>query len=154
MSLAVLFVVVLPFVIGLYRKYSILIMPIFAAILLLTVGHVENMNRWLFIISLGICFADLDWFQKSYQWIRKNKKTRWIKRITIYLLFLSCIFKTASMRTGIYSAACEQHNIYFIIFILYAIFYKTTELKKVFMFLGCHCANILHPYIYKRGHMV
>lgn len=108
MSLAVLFIIVFPFVIDIYRKYSVLIIPLVAAFLLLSVDHIENMNRWLFIIPLGVCFADLDWFQKLYQWIRKNSKTSWIKRIVIYFFVLSgCVFKTAPMGISSYSFNCK-----------------------------------------------
>lgn len=65
LSLTVLFIVVLPFAIALYKKYSILIIPLTIICLLLGVEEVDNMNRWLLVIPLGICFADLKWFQKS-----------------------------------------------------------------------------------------
>ena len=151
MSLAVLFVIVLPFVIGLYKKYSVLIIPLFAAVLLLAVGHVENMNRWLFVIPWGICFADLDWFQKLYQWIRKNKKTSWIKRIVIYILFLGVVYLRPHP-WGLAHIPLLVNSItsIFMIFILYDIFYKMTKIKKIFMFLGRHSANIFYIHTFIR----
>lgn len=151
MSLAVLFIIVFPFVIDIYRKYSVLIIPLVAAFLLLAVDHIENMNRWLFIIPLGVCFADLDWFQKLYQWIRKNSKTSWIKRIVIYFLFLVVVY----LRPHPWGLAhipliVNSVTSIFMIFILYDIFYTPSKLKRAFMFLGRHSANIFYIHTFIR----
>lgn len=151
MSLAVLFIIVFPFVIDIYRKYSVLIIPLVAAFLLLSVDHIENMNRWLFIIPLGVCFADLDWFQKLYQWIRKNSKTSWIKRIVIYFLFLVVVY----LRPHPWGLAhipliVNSVTSIFMIFILYDIFYTPSKLKRAFMFLGRHSANIFYIHTFIR----
>ena len=91
-SLAVLFIVVFPLVLNLYEKYSVIIVPMIGLILLLFVKDVDNMNRWLFVLPLGICFADLEIFEKMYIWMRKSKKQVGEKTYFVCSIFSICIY--------------------------------------------------------------
>lgn len=151
LSLTVLFIIIFPIVIALYRKYSILLIPLTAAVLLLGINQVDNMNRWLFVIPLGVCFADLEWFQKIYLWIRKNKITSWIKRLVIYFIFISLVYLRPHP-WGLEHVKLLINSIIpvLMIIILYDLFYKERYINKVFRFLGKHSANMFYIHTFIR----
>lgn len=151
LSLTVLFIVVLPFAIALYKKYSILIIPLTIICLLLGVEEVDNMNRWLLVIPLGICFADLKWFQKIYQWIRLNKVTCWIKRVIIYFIFIVLIYLRPHPWGWAHIRLIVNSLIPVImILILYDCFYKKRKINSIFEFLGRHSANMFYIHTFIR----
>lgn len=151
MSLAVIFIIFFPVAIDIYRKYNVLIIAMLAIFLLLSVDHISNLYRWLFSIPLGICFADLEWFQKLYQWIRKNELTSWLKRICIYFVFM-CVIYLRTCPWGLEYIGLIVNSItpVFMIFILYDLFYRSSRIKKFFCFLGHHSANIFYIHTFIR----
>ena len=152
MSLAVLFIVFFSLSIDFYRKYNILSIAMWAIVLLLSVDNISNMYRWLFIIPLGICFADLDWFTKLYRWMRKNKITLWLKRFCIYFTFLAIVYlRTCPWGLRYIGILVNSITSIFMIFILYDLFYEATKIKKFFCFFGHHSANIFYVHTFIRG---
>lgn len=152
LSLAVLFIVLFPLVLDLYRKYSILIIPMIGLGLLLWVRQIDNMSRWLFAIPLGICFADLELFQKIYLWIRKNQKSKWMKRISIYTIFV-CLVYLRPHPWGLQHIKLIINSVIpvFMIMILYDIFHENKKINNLFIFLGKHSANMFYIHTFIRG---
>lgn len=151
-SLAVLFIIVFPLILDLYKKYSIVIIPMIGLILLLFIKDIDNMNRWLFVLPLGICFADLEIFEKVYMWMRKSKKTKWVKRLILYVLFLVLVY-IRPHTWGLQHLTLLINSIIpvFMICILYDIFHDKEHMKQVFVFLGKHSGDMFYVHTFIRG---
>lgn len=154
-SLAVLFIFCMPLAVGFYKKYGILIIPMTAFFLLLLINKpdmVNNMNRWLFCIPLGICFADLELFQRITMWIRKDKKSCWIKRGIIYMIFVGLVYLRPT-NWGLQHIKLIINSVIpvFMILILYDLFQKDFVIKKLLMKLGKHSGNMFYIHTFIRS---
>ena len=149
-SFAVLLIFIMPIFIEFYRKYRLLIIPVWAFVLLLGVKEINNMNRWLFSIPLGICFADGDWFFRFYQWKYEDKLIFWMKRILVLILFLGLVFLRKHTWGQHLPLLINSILPVIMIYLWYDILHDCERIKKFLVFLGKHSGNMFYIHTFVR----
>lgn len=150
-GLTVLFIAVLPIFIDLYKKYSLLIIPVWAFVILFSVTEVTNMNRWLLVIPIGIWLADKDCFYRLRQWKADKWYAVWGKRLAAILLFVLLAYIRKHPWGFQYMRLivnCLTPVV--MIYIIYEFLYKWKRVQSVFAFLGKHSGNIFYIHTFIR----
>jgi hypothetical protein len=153
MGLALTVILIFPFVYKLYRAVGPLLIPA-SFLLFCALGFTRNdFSRWIFLLPIGIWFADYKLLDKFQTWEIVRVKT-WnflIKFITVS----ACVVLSAMLAAFLYNDKTNNYTflvdaVLAVSMILWVCFWKNIRVVSVVLgFLGKHSMNIflLHNFL-------
>lgn len=162
MSLAILIVMLVPFIARLNKKYTVLLSVLLCIFiprmvqtgLNFSIGETSNIVRWTFAIVIGVAFAQYDVLarMKSFM-ITKNKyisKTIKFVVLTAVLVFLYLARNNYNKGTANYTYEFRDNILpVYVIYYCYEFITDIPVLRQILVFLGKHSMNIflMHTFI-------
>ena len=163
MSLAILIIVIVPFILYLIKRFNsllpIILVVFIPRIILLgqdfSVGEMNNPMRWLLAVVLGVIFAEYDVLARAKGFmIGKNKVVSKLLKfvistaILLLMFYVRISFSPKPVRDYTYEF---NDNIVaaFLIYYLYDFIVDIPILRQILVFLGKHSMNmfLIHTFI-------
>ena len=157
MGLAIVLIVLFPLLLKIYKQIGVLLVPAIICVFRLLNLEVGDYSRWMLLASVGIFFAQKDFFGKLKKWcVCKNNK---VLDCCIRFFIVSCLLVLSICLSCWNYGKLNYMTMIFDLFITlmvviwnYLFFINLPIIKEILQYFGKHSMNIflVHTFIRTR----